>query len=335
VPALAFTDNALDPDAAVQYRVTAEYADGRQGTSDPVSTRTTKPSNPPQLRAAVALQVINAQITPTWNAQSVSSGDIALSWDPVPGAAYYEVSGTTLSSPKTVPAAGYTVGQVPPGPARYQVLAYFLNGTRRYGDAAHPASVEVALGPPPVIGFRGYVIPEVKYRVDLMWEDPTRSARFKLLRADAEQGPYLEVPMSSPGVTGGSDATPHVPGKSYFYKLFSIFPSGPVAGTAPLRIDIPAAVEIKNLTATSPAPHTVNLSWAPVPGALEFSILRGIGTQSLEWIQSWGTTLKLQGYATGYSLVEGAGYTYRYKVCVKTSNGDSACSGTVSVAVTQ
>ena len=50
-------------------------------------------------------------------------------------------------------------------------------------------------------------------------------------------------------------------------------------------------------------------------------------------IQRDGTTMKLMGYANGYTAVEGRGLTYRYRVCVKTSNQDSACSATVSVPV--
>ena len=335
VPALAFTDTGLDPDVPVQYRVTAEYADGRQGTSTPISTRTTKPVNPANLRATVATRVINAQITPTWNASTVASGDVTLTWDPVPGAAHYELSGTGLSIPKSVPAATYTVAELPPGLARYQVVAYFLNGTRRYGDAANPAKVEAFVGPRPVTDFKGDVRLQANARVDFIWLDPGGALRLKLLRAESQQGPYREVTNVSLGHGGGSDSDPHTRGKSYFYKMFSIFPSGPIASSATLRIDIPPQVTINNFTGSSPAPNTVRLSWDPVPGAVEFTILRGYATGSMDWIQRDGTTMKLMGYATGYTAVEGRGYTYKYRVCVKTNIQDSGCSGTVSVAVTQ
>jgi hypothetical protein len=332
VPALAFTDTNLDPDVAVQYRVTAEYADGRQGTSDPISTRTTRPVNPANLRATVATRVINAQITPTWNASTVASGDITLTWNPVPGAAYYELSGTGLSIPKSVPAVTYTIAELPPGQAKYQVVAYFLNGARRYGDAANPSRVEATVGPRPVTDFRGDVRLQANARVDFIWSDIHGASAFKLLRADVQQGPYSEVGGLRYG--GGTvDDTPHVRGKSYFYRLFSIFPSGPIAMTAPLRIDIPPPTVINNFRGTSPAPNTVQLSWDPVPGAVEFSILRGYATGTMDWIQRYGTTMKLLGNANGYTVVEGRGYTYRYRVCVKTSNQDSACSGTISVPV--
>ena len=332
VPVLAYTDTGLDPDVAVQYRVTAEYADGRQGTSAPISTRTTKPINPANLRATVATRVINAQITPTWNASSVAAGDITLSWDPVPGAAYYELSGTGLSSPRSVPAATSAVADVPPGPARYQVVAYFVNGTRRYGDAANPSRVETTVGPKPVTELTGESHVSPSATVTLRWVNSQGSPTYKVLRAEAEQGPYREIsPLSWYGnmVVDRSPAR----GKDYFYKIFSLFPSGPIASAGPIRVHVPPKVTINNLTGTSPAPNTVKLSWDPVPGAVEFSILRGYLTGTMSWIQRDGTTMKLMGYANGYTLVEGKGYTYRYRVCVWTNNQDSACSGDVTVAV--
>jgi hypothetical protein len=333
VPTLVFTDTGLDPDVAVQYRVTAEYADGRQGTSNPISTRTTRPVNPANLRATVVTRVINAQITPTWNASSVSSGDVTLTWNPVPGAAYYEVSGTGLSIPKSVPAATYTIAEIPPGLAQYGVVAYFLNGTRRYGDAANPARVEARVGPPPVTEFTGESHVNPSARVTLRWLDSHGAPRFKLFRADAEQGPYRELTNPHWLTTGMVIDTNPARGRPYFYKLASIFPSGPIAMTAPIRVDIPPQVVINNFRGTSPAPNTVRLSWDPVPGAVEFSILRGYATGTMSWIERYGGTMKLLGDATGYTVVEGRGYTYRYSVCVWTSNQDSACSGTISVPV--
>jgi len=334
VPALAFIDTGLDPDVPVQYRITAEYADGRQGTSSPISTRTTKPINPANLRATVATRVINAQITPTWNASSVASGDVTLTWEPVPGAAHYEISGTGLSIPRSVPAATYTAAELPPGPARYQVVAYFLNGTRRYADAANPAKVETFVGPRPVTELSGESHVSPSARIILRWTGSPGSPTYKVLRADAQAGPYREISQLTWYSNMVGDGSP-ARGRSYFYKVFSIFPSGPIASSASIRVDVPPQVTINNFSGTSPAPNTVKLSWNPVPGAVEFTILRGIGNGAMDWIQRDGTTMKLMGYATGYTAVEGRGYTYRYRVCVKTNIQDSGCSGTVSVPVTQ
>ncbi|HEY8197427.1 MAG TPA: fibronectin type III domain-containing protein [Gemmatimonadales bacterium] len=335
VPALAFTDTGLDPDVPVQYRVTAEYADGRQGTSNPISTRTTKPANPANLRATVATRVINAQITPTWNASTVASGDVTLTWDPVPGAAHYELSGTGLSIPKSVPAATYTVAELPPGLARYQVVAYFLNGTRRYSDAANPAKVEAFVGPRPVSNLTGESHVSPSAEIILRWTGSPGSPTYKVLRADAQSGPYREITGLSWYNNMVGDGSP-ARGRSYFYKVFSVFPSGPIASSATIRVDVPPQVTINNFTGSSPAPNTVRLSWDPVPGAVEFTILRGYAPNgTMDWIQRDGTTMKLMGYATGYTAVEGRGYTYKYRVCVKTNIQDSGCSGTVSVAVTQ
>jgi hypothetical protein len=333
VTELGFTDTKLDPDVAVEYRVTAEYPDGRQGTSSPISTRTTKPVNPANLRATVATRVINAQITPTWNASTVSSGDVTLTWDPVRGAAYYELSGTGLSIPRSVPAATYTITEVPPGQAKYQVVAYFINGTRRYGDAANPSKVEARVGPPPVREFTGESRFSPRASVTLRWLDSYGAPRFKLFRADAEQGPYPELTNPHWLTTGIVIDTTPAKGRAYFYKLATIFPSGPIAMTAPIRVNIPPQVTINNFRGTSPGPHTVQLSWDPVPGAVEFSILRGYSTGSMDWIQRYGTTMKLLGDATGYTAVEGQGYTYKYRVCVWTNLQDSACSGEVFVPV--
>ena len=155
---LAFIDTGLDPETPVQYRVSAQYADGRLGVSQPVSVQTTKPVNPANLRGSVATHVINAQITPTFNASSVAYGDITLTWDPVPGAGSYEIA---RQRPSHCPVghchqlrdfASYRQGL-----AQYQVIAYFMP-TASAGSATWRTQrllLEVVVGSPPVGGFGG------------------------------------------------------------------------------------------------------------------------------------------------------------------------------------
>jgi hypothetical protein len=334
VAELAFTDTGLDPDTPVQYRVSADYADGRLGVSSPISTRTIKPVNPANLRASVATHVINAQITTTWNASSVAYGDITLNWDPVPTAGYYELSGTGLSISKMVSGTSYLIPMVNPGLAQYQVVAYFMNGARRFGDAANASKLEVTVGSPPVTGFGGVTYagsgPGI---VDFRWADSKGATAFKLFRSDGEFTTYAEVTNASWAQNWVRDYSSPTRGKTYYYKLVSIFPSAPIAWTGAVRIDIPTTVTLDHLTGTSPGPGTVTLSWYPLANATEFSILRGKGTDPLDWIKdAYGYPMKLSGTATTYQesgLWNGA--TYRYNVCGKLSNG-SACS-MVSVTV--
>jgi hypothetical protein len=333
VPGITFNDTGLDPDTPVEYRLTAQYADGRQGTSAPISTRTTKPVNPANLKGTVATHVINAQITPTWNASSVAYGDVNLSWDPVPGASYYEITGTGIPVPRTTPQTSFGIAQQPPGVVNYQVIAYFLNGTRRFGDAANPSQVAVLIGSPPVGGFGGVTYagsgPGI---VDFRWGQSNGATSFKLFRADQEYGPYAEVTNVSWATAWVRDYSSPLRGKTYYYKLVSIFPAAPIAWTPPLRIDIPTTVTL-TLSGSSPGPQRVNLSWGAVPNATEYNILRGKGLDPLDWIKdAYGSPLKLGPYTTTYQdsgLWNGA--TYRYTVCAKISNG-SAC-GSTSVAI--
>ncbi|MEO8451417.1 MAG: hypothetical protein ABI647_16610 [Gemmatimonadota bacterium] len=329
----AYTDIGLDPQTSVQYRITATYPDGRAGTSAPVMTRTTKPTNPANLKASVATHVITAQITATLQASSVAYGDITLTWDKVPGASAYEVSGTGLPIPKTTQAQSFAIAQMPPGLANYQVIAYFMNGNRRFGDPATSTKVEVVVGSPPVTGFGGVTYagsgPGI---VDFRWWNSNGATGFKLFRGDGEYGPFTEVTNASWAQNWVRDYSSPQRGKTYYYKLLSIFPSAPIAFTGVTRIDIPATVALTGLTATSPGPGRATLTWTPPAGATEIMILRGKGTEPMDWIRdSWGP-MKLPGGTARYddsSLWNGA--TYRYNVCAKIQNG-SACSQ-VSVAI--
>lgn len=333
VSTASYTDVALDPDTPVQYRVTASYYDGRAGVSAPVATRTTKPSNPANLRASVAPHVITAQITPTFQASSVAYGDIALAWDNVAGASYYEVSGTGLSMARQTPTPAFAVPQVPPGTATYQVIAWFKNGVRQFGDATRPTRVEVLVGSPPVTGFGGVTYAgSSAASVDFRWANSNGATGFKLFRGDAEFGPFAEVTQLNFAQNWVRDWSTNLQrGRTYYYKLLSTFPSAPIAWTAATRIDIPTAIPLTGLTATSPGPGRVRLSWAPLSSATEFSMLRGKGSDALEWIKDGAYPMKLPGTSTGYDdsgLWNGA--TYRYTVCALIANG-SACS---SVSVT-
>lgn len=190
----AYTDAAMDPDTPVQYRITATYADGRTGTSTPLATRTTKPANPPNLRAALAPHIITAQILPNFQALSLAYADVTLTWDPVVGANSYEVSGSGLTNTRSTTAPAFGIAMVPPGNASWQVVAYFTNGQRRFGDAVNPSKLSVMIGSPPVEGFNGvtYAGPSPA-QVDFRWTSNNGATSFKLLRAESEGGPYVEV----------------------------------------------------------------------------------------------------------------------------------------------
>ncbi|HEY7635063.1 MAG TPA: fibronectin type III domain-containing protein [Gemmatimonadales bacterium] len=335
VPAPPFTDTGLDPDATVQYRITAQYADGRAGVSDPISTRTTRPVNPANLRATVAVHVTNAQLTPTWNASSTTSGDVTIAWDPVPGAAHYELSGTGLNIPRTLSTTTFGIPDVAPGVARYQVVAYFMNAVgRRFGDAANPARLDVVVGSPPVVGFTAVSRPgSGPGIVDLSWNDGKGATGFKLFRAETETGPFAEVTNLSWAQNWVRDYSSPTRGKSYYYKLVSLFPSGPIAWTSVLRVDVGAEIAIRDLRATVGA-GSVTLTWAPLADVWDFSILRGAGNQPRAWIlDQYGSPLKLPAGATSY---QDSGVlphtTYRYGVCAKLNNGGGACAD-VDVAV--
>ncbi len=329
-------DAAMDPDTPVQYRVTARYTDGRMGTSAPVATRTTKTTNPPNLRATVAPHVITAQITPTFSAPSTAYGDVTLTWDGVPGANSYEVSGTGLSNTKSTTSPTYVVPQVAPGAASYQVIAYFMNGVRRFGDAANPSKVAIQIGSLPVSGlnpvtYAGNSLPTVDFR----WDNSNGATGFKLFRAESEFGPFLEVTDAGWATRWARDQSRSLQrGKSYYYKLLSSFASAPIAFTPVSRVDIPAPVTIAGLVARSREAGKATLSWSPVFGATEYNILRGTGPGKMDWIMYGSLPLALPGNAMSYddsSLQKGA--TYQYTLCAKIPGG-STCSD-VSVTVAQ
>jgi hypothetical protein len=312
VAAPAYTDAAMDADTPVQYRITATYADGRMGTSTPLATRTTKPANPPNLRAALAPHIINAQILPDFQAPALAYADVTLTWDPVLGATSYEVSGSGLTNTRSTTTPAFHIPMVSSGNASWQVVAYFMNGPRRFGDAVNPSKLSVLIGSPPVADFTGVTHAGPRpAQVDFRWNTNNGATSFKLLRAESEGGPYVEVMPRNFAPFWTRDLSPELQrSRTYYYKLLSIFPSAPVAWDGPLRIDIPPWAPIVGLAAAPAGPGSVRLRWNQVPGASGIVISRALGGGAMEEIRS------IMGSAGGYQDSGlSPGTTYRYSVC--------------------
>lgn len=131
----SFNDGSgLDPRMSYLYRITALYPDGRQGSADLAFT-------PPQ------------PINPSgFTAKQTATGQVQLSWQPVPGAAYYVVFGPgSTNGGAKLTATSLTVTGVPTGLQEWAVASYYEPGPVGTPGSAFPKA-SVTVTPPAMSG---------------------------------------------------------------------------------------------------------------------------------------------------------------------------------------
>ena len=119
-----YADAGLLPGTTYGYTVRALRSDGHYGTSVPIRVTTLPPINPGNF------------------AGRVTGNDIALTWDPVPDAAFYYLQGDGLAALK-VAGTDYTVRAVQPGTYNYALIAYY--GPTGVGNESTPARTRVVV----------------------------------------------------------------------------------------------------------------------------------------------------------------------------------------------
>jgi hypothetical protein len=318
---LRLTDAGLDPGAGYRYEVTAIGMAGDRATAQTTVT-TTLPTNPGGLAASITLHNVQAQITPTLNVLSTASGDVTLNWNPVAGAASYEVSGPGLSLPRTVTGPPFTIPTVAPGPVTYSVVANFFNSVnRRFADLAKPSKLTVRIGSEPVDAS-----PTDQDGGVMQWANRHGASDIHLFIGFRPEGPYTDIARGDPAFPYEIRDPERRPGRTVWYKVLSIFPSAPVAWTAPIQATRFGDINLTGLTATV-RPGSILLSWDPNAWAW-YHVLRWTGTNTAfedmgiipaaSWLSSFFQDTKLS-----------AGTRYKYSVCATsnvTVNQVSACA---------
>jgi hypothetical protein len=290
----SFTHTALnDYRVTYQYRVVAVYPDDHTGPSGWVPFVPPTPLNPAHFNAAV------------------DRTGVTLSWDAVPGVEKYMLGGSGLGV-EVVPVPGnktsYPVTNLPPGRHTWVIGSYYPGPIST--PAADWKTTTATVSPVTPADFRvetygGGTI------LDFRWTPVSADYSYQLVRADAPDGPYAEpAGLSYAGSPRqwSRDSKVEV-GKTYYYKLRAFFPGYPAVDSPALQVAVaPHLPGVSNLTATSPGPGRVVLSWAPAANAQSYSILRGKGNEPMAFIARDFTGTR---YEDG-NLYTGA--TYRYNV---------------------
>ncbi len=324
---LRLTDVGLDPGLAYRYEVTAIGMAGDRATAQTTAT-TTLPTNPGGLAASITLHNVQAQITPTLNVLSTASGDVTLNWNPVAGAALYQVSGPGLSLPRDVPAPPFTIADAPPGLVTYSVLAYFVNSVnRRFADPTKPSRLTVRIGSEPVDASSSDRDGGVT-----QWANRHGASDIRLFIGFRPEGPYTDITRAGYVYPYQIQDPDRRPGRTVWYKVLSIFPGGPVAWAVPIQATRYGEFNLTGLTATV-RPGSIQLSWDPNASAW-YHILRWVGSSTAfedmgiipagSWLNSFFRDTRLS-----------AGTKYKYSVCatlVVSGNQVSKCANVEAVA---
>ena len=259
-------------------------------------------------------------------------GQVGLTWSSIPQAVVYNISRAVSSGREQY------LAQVGPSATNYldkSVVSgtnYFYTVTIvTFGGVSLPSnevSARPAEGPPPIPNppqnLQGQGLAGL---VGLTWSSVPQATVYNINRGTiAGREQYLD--QVGPGATSYTDHSV-IGGTSYFYTLSAVTPGGislpssevSVASVAPSATTPPAP---KNFQARG-LTERVDLSWSPVPQAVEYRIHRGTSAgQEKDYAQVSSSATNYQDSSTA------SGTTYYYNVSVVTSGGSSPLSSEMS-----
>lgn len=269
---------------------------------------------------------------PAWPAPTLTaalSGRTAnLTWNPIPGAPGYLVfrQSSGQSAFQQVTAAPVAMASfqeaLPVGTHQYYVRAVG-------GDPS--AAVSVVPGRPQnatASVYRG------KPTVDFHWGGTDDASSITLMRASSAGGPFGLTPsITNAQKNGVRDEAAQV-GATQYYKILAAYQSLVLESDVLTATIAPPPKGITNLLGTSPGPGTIKLTWTCDPEATGYSLLRGKGTEAMDWIRPAGSQIPLVITAcewTEANLWNGA--TYRYTIVGRYADRNTSTDAQVSVTI--
>jgi fibronectin type 3 domain-containing protein len=253
---------------------------------------------------------------------SASSGEVALGWSGVPGAALYAVKRSmTPGGPYTTiarPAQNFYADTDRQNGTTY----YYIVAPLDAGGAEGPASVEVQATPmaPPLAPGNLAATPG-NHRVSLTWGPSAGAARYKLMRAMTPSGP--SAPIVTCAETTYIDTTV-ANGTTYFYTVAAQngageSPPSPQAQAMPVA---PPPPPVRLVAA--PGNGRVLLTWPSVHGASSYTVRRSTDAA--------GPFAVLAGPSVPSCIDTGVsnGTTYYYAVSALNAGGESNPGAPVS-----
>ena len=211
-----FADTNVIAGTTYYYQVSAVSLFGESSNSPPASALACAPPAPPSGVAAAA------------NTQQV-----ALTWNPVPGATSYTVLRALSSTPFSVLTNGLTGTNfndfaVTSG-AYYSYAVYANNGCAQSGRSA---IANAALLPPTAP--TGLIATPGGIRAVIQWNAAANAASYNLLRSTSSAGPFLPVATNLAALYCLD--TNLVPGATYYYEVAAISSTGGEADSTPVTV---------------------------------------------------------------------------------------------------
>ncbi len=258
-----------------------------------------------------------APSAPTGLAASASAGSVALTWDPTPGAAAYEVlRGTTSGGESPTPvatvlSASYLDTDVADGSTYY----YEVVATNSGGSSAPSSEVSAT---PPLLPPTDLTATASTGQVALTWSPTTGATGYQILRGNSVAGPF--TPVGSPTDTTYTD-TGLTNGMTYYYEVVANSAGGSSAPSDQVHA-LPLAVP--SGLGAAPGDGQVALTWSPVSGATSYRVFRGT-TPGGESATALGTVVTAA--YTDNAVTNGN--AYYYKVVAVNADGVSDASSEV------
>lgn len=295
--AASFSDSSASPATSYSYSVRAITAAGDSASS----------AADTGWRNVAAPAAVSAS-------DGTSTSAIEISWDAVPQAIGYRVLRSTGGGPATEIAAPSTAALVDSTAIAGTTYSYRVRARTALGDSAVSE---------PDSGWRNVPAPAGLVATDgtstsevtLAWSPVAGATGYRVLRSEAGGA---EVEIAAPASTGHSD-TGAVAGTPYTYTIRARTAPGDSAPSAPdsgwRNVPPPAQVAATDGTMSS----GVKVTWARVPGAAGYRVLRASGSGSAAEIAA-------PAGATHFDSTAAPGTIYTYTVRVRMAAGDSASS---------
>ena len=219
-----------------KFKVSAENAGGESADSlEIVASPVAPPAVPTGLQAVPA------------------SGEVGLSWSPVPGATRYKVKrGPSAEGPYIVIAQPGEPGYSDTGLANGTPYHYVVSALNVHGESldSFPASATPVGVPTAPMGLRAAPGPS---RVDLAWTAVPFATRYRVMRSATPGGPYMLVASPRDPVYSDCPLTNGIP---QYYTVSSVNPGG----------ESPASAEITSTPVAAPGTDAAAPAAAPPPG---------------------------------------------------------------------
>ncbi len=306
--ATSYSDTGLAAGTTYYFRIQASNILVSSPWSAPASATTT-PATPTDVRAT-----------------TVSSSEIDLSWNSVPGATNYTVERSLVNDPNTSDSNWQVLGTtsgttwadsgLPSGITYY----YSILASNPTGSSPWSAPVNATTTPSAPMGLTATALPPSQ--INLSWNAVNGAAGgYVIERSSNGSSGWTPIGTTAAGVTTFSD-TGLAANTTYYYEVSAV----DAGGDSPFSAIVSASTALATPTLTAQGSgSSINLYWNSVAGASNYTVERSLDGQN------WSVLNTLGSNYVGYSDTGlAAATTYYYRVQASNAEESSPWSAPAS-----